>query len=219
MMEPVSFDFDIKEAPAKPWATTCTKMAREHNVINSLYLNPELLEKTNIERYKKYEIIAEKEALAEEYLTEDADIIIAAFGIAARVSRNAVNEARAHGIKAGLIRPITLWPFPEKVFAKAAEHAKQIISVELSMGQMIEDVKLSIDCKRPVSLCNRAGGMIPSPAEVLDEIKKIKDYSYFIINDDLSTALQDARTIIRAEHLRVDDRASEIIERYENEEV
>ena len=170
MMEPVSFDFDIKEAPAKPWATTGTKMAREHNVINSLYLNPELLEKTNIERYKKYEIIAEKEALAEEYLTEDADIIIAAFGIAARVSRNAVNEARAHGIKAGLIRPITLWPFPEKVFAKAAEHAKQIISVELSMGQMIEDVRLATQCRIPVSLCYRVGGMIPTPDQVYQAI-------------------------------------------------
>ena len=170
MMEPVSFDFDIKEQPAKPWATTGTKMAREHNVINSLYLNPELLEKTNIERYKKYELIAQTEAMAEEYLTEDADIIIAAFGIAARVSRNAVNEARANGIKAGLIRPVTLWPFPSAVFAKAADHAKQIISVELSMGQMIEDVQLATKCRVPVSLCYRVGGMIPTPDQVYQAI-------------------------------------------------
>lgn len=105
-------------------------------------------------------------------MVDDADIIIAAFGIAARVSKNAVNEARAMGIKAGLIRPITLWPFPTAPFKKAAEHAKQFISVELSMGQMIEDVKLATECKVPVTLCNRAGGMIPSPEQVLEAIKK-----------------------------------------------
>ena len=104
---------------------------------------------------------------------DDADIVIAAFGIAARVSRNAVNEARKLGIKAGMIRPITLWPFPKAPFEKAAEHAKAFISVELSMGQMIEDVELATKCRVPVTLCNRAGGMIPSPAEVLECIKKI----------------------------------------------
>ncbi len=170
MMEPVSFDFEIKEQVEKPWATTGTKMARKHNVVNSLFLVPEQLETMNIERYKKYAQIEEKEALAEEYLVDDADIIIAAFGIAARVSKNAVNAARAEGIKVGLIRPITLWPFPSKVFAKAAGHAKQMISVELSMGQMIEDVKLSTECKVPVSLCYRAGGMIPSPDQVYNAI-------------------------------------------------
>ncbi|MBR2811333.1 MAG: 3-methyl-2-oxobutanoate dehydrogenase subunit VorB, partial [Solobacterium sp.] len=155
MMEPVSFDFEIKEQIEKPWATTGTKMARKHNIINSLYLNPEQLEKMNIARYEKYAQIQETEAVAEEYLCDDADVIIAAFGIAARVSRNAVNQARAEGIKAGLIRPITLWPFPAKNFARAAEHAKQIITVELSMGQMIEDVRLSTQCRVPVSLCYR----------------------------------------------------------------
>ncbi len=170
MMEPVSFDFKFKEVPEKPWATTGTKHARKHNVVNSLYLNPEQLEKTNIERYQRYEIIKEKEAMAEEYMTEDADIIVAAFGIAARVSKNAVNAARAEGIKVGLIRPITLWPFPEKVFAKAADHAKKIISVELSMGQMIEDVRLATACRVPVELCSRVGGMIPSPDQVYNAI-------------------------------------------------
>ncbi len=170
MMEPVSFDFDIKPQVEKPWATTGTKMQREHNIVNSLYLKAEQLEKINFERYERYKEVQENEALAEEYLTEDADIIIAAFGIAARVSRNAVNEARANGIKAGLIRPITLWPFPEKVFKKAAGHAKEIISVELSMGQMIEDVRLATECKVPVSLCCRVGGMIPTPDQVYQAI-------------------------------------------------
>ena len=169
-MEPVSFDFEIKEPPAKPWATTGTKGIRPHNIANSLYLDPEKLERINNERYKRYEIVKANEALAEEYLTEDADIIVTGFGIAARIAKNAVQEARAQGIKVGLIRPITLWPFPEKPFKEAATHAKRFISVELSMGQMIEDVKLATECKAPVSLCYRVGGMIPSPQQVYEAI-------------------------------------------------
>lgn len=172
MMEPVAFDFDVKPAPEKPWAATGTGMKREHNIINSLYLQPEKLEVTNLKRFEKYELIKKEEALYEEFMTEDADVIVAAFGIAARVSQNAVIEARKQGIRAGLIRPITLWPFPEKPFAKAAGHAKAFVSVELSMGQMIEDVKLSISCAKPVTLCSRVGGMIPSPAEVLNAIRE-----------------------------------------------
>ena len=175
MMEPVSFDFDIKPAPEKPWATTGTKMEREHNITNSLYLKPEQLEQTNIDRYARYAQVEATEALAEEYMVEDADIVIAAFGIAARVAKTAIKQARAEGIKVGLIRPITLWPFPKAAFAKAAEHAKQFISVELSMGQFIEDVKLAIECKRPVSLCYRAGGMIPMPDQVLAAIKEANE--------------------------------------------
>lgn len=170
MMEPVSLDFDVKPEPEKPWATTGTKMEREHNIVNSLSLVPEELEMLNIKRYERYKIIEENETMYEEYMVDDADIVIAAFGIAARVSKNAVNEARKQGIKVGLIRPITLWPFPKAPFAKAAEHAKAFISVELSMGQMIEDVKLATNCKCPVTLCNRVGGMIPSPEQVLEAI-------------------------------------------------
>ncbi len=172
MMEPVSFDFETKPAPEKPWATTGTGMKRAHNVVNSLYLKPAELEQMNLERYKRYEIIKEKETLYEEYMTEDADIVIAAFGIAARVSKNAIVKARAEGIKVGLIRPITVWPFPVKPFEKIAGSCKAIISVELSMGQLIEDVRLAVGGKVPVTLCNRVGGMIPDPDEVLTEIRK-----------------------------------------------
>ncbi len=172
MMEPVSLDFDVAPAPEKPWATTGTKMQREHNIVNSLSLVPEELEQLNFERYKRYKTVEENETRYEEYMVDDADIVIAAFGIAARVSKNAVNEARAQGIKAGLIRPITLWPFPKAPFKKAATHAKAMISVELSMGQMIEDVQLATECRVPVTLCNRAGGMIPSPEQVLEAIKE-----------------------------------------------
>ncbi len=172
MMEPVSLDFDVAPAVEKPWATTGTKMEREHNIVNSLFLVPEELEKSNFERFQRYKYIEENEAMWEEYLMEDAEICIAAFGIAARVSKNAINEARKQGIKVGLIRPITLWPFPTVAFKKAGEKVKQIISVELSMGQMIEDVRLASDCKVPVTLCNRTGGMIPSPEQVLEAIKE-----------------------------------------------
>ncbi len=171
MMEPVSLDFEIAEPIEKPWATTGTKMEREHNIVNSLFLVPEELEKSNFERFERYKYIEENETMWEEYLMEDAEICIAAFGIAARVSKNAINEARKQGIKVGLIRPITLWPFPTKAFSNAADKVKSIISVELSMGQMIEDVRLSAEGKVPVTLCNRAGGMIPSPEQVLDAIK------------------------------------------------
>ena len=170
MMEPVSLDYEIGAPIEKPWATTGTKMEREHNVVNSLYLKPDQLEKTNFERFERYKQIEENEAMYEEYLTEDAEIIVTAFGIASRVAKNAVNMARAQGIKVGLIRPITLWPFPKKAYQKVVGKAKRIISVELSMGQMIEDVRLAVECKVPVTLCNRTGGMIVSPEQVLESI-------------------------------------------------
>ena len=173
MMEPVALDdLVVKSAPAKPWATTGTKMQRAHNITNSLSLIPEELEKFNFARYERYRTIEENEVMYEEYMMDDAEICIAAFGIAARVSKNAINEARKQGIKVGMIRPITLWPFPNEVFRRAADKVNSFISVELSMGQMIDDVRLATECKKPVTLCNRAGGMIPSPDQVLEAIKK-----------------------------------------------
>ena len=173
MMEPVALDdLVVKPAPEKPWATTGTKMQRPHNIVNSLSLVPEELEQFNFARYERYRTVEENEVMYEEYMMDDAEICIAAFGIAARVSKNAINEARKEGIKVGMIRPITLWPFPKEVFRRAADKVNSFISVELSMGQMIEDVRLATECKKPVTLCNRAGGMIPSPDQVLEAIKK-----------------------------------------------
>lgn len=172
MMEPVSLDFEVNTPDEKPWATTGTKMQRKHNIVNSLFLSPEELERFNFERYERYSIIQRDEVMYEEYMMEDAEICIAAFGIAARVSKNAITEARKAGIKVGMIRPITLWPFPTEPFKKATEQIHTFISVELSMGQMIEDVKLATECKRKVTLCNRVGGMIPSPQQVLEAIKQ-----------------------------------------------
>ena len=172
MMEPITFEDTETAAYEKPWALTGTNCERKHNVVNSLYLKPEELEKKNFERFEKYKLIEEREAMWEEYMMDDAEYCVVAFGIASRVAKNAVAAAREAGVKVGLIRPITLWPFPTAPIAKAAESCKAFISVELSMGQMIEDVRLASGCKRPVLLCNRTGGMIPSPEEVLEVINK-----------------------------------------------
>ena len=171
MMEPVQLDFDIKPAPEKPWATTGTKMSRPHNIVNSLSLVPEELEQLNFARYERYKTVEKEVPMFEKYLMEDAEICVVAFGIAARVSKNAVNEARKQGLKVGMIRPITLWPFPVAPFEKALSHVNRFISVELSMGQMIEDIRLAVRCQKEVTLCNRVGGMIPSPEQVLEAIK------------------------------------------------
>ena len=171
MMEPISFEDAEIETYEKPWALTGTECKRPHNVVNSLYLQPDELEIKNFDRYQRYQLIEENEAMWEEYEMEDAEYCVVAFGIAARVAKNAVVAARAEGIKVGLIRPITLWPFPKKPLAAAADNVKAFISVELNMGQMIEDIRLATECKKPVSLCNRCGGMIPSPDEVLEAIR------------------------------------------------
>ena len=172
MMEPISFEDIEVNHYEKPWALTGTNCSRKHNIVNSLYLKPDELEAKNFERYKKYAVVEENEPMWEEYMMEDADLCVVAFGIASRVAKNAVVAARAEGLKVGLIRPITLWPFPKKALAAAAEKVKAFVSVELSMGQMIEDINLSIGCKKPVSLCNRTGGMIPSPDEILEALRK-----------------------------------------------
>ena len=171
MMEPITFEDSELEVYEKPWALTGTECKRPHNIVNSLYLKPDELEKKNFERFEKYKQIEENEAIWEEYMMEDAEYCVVAFGIASRVAKNAVVAARGEGIKVGLIRPITLWPFPYAPFAKAKENIKAFISVELNMGQMIEDINLATDCAKPVLLCNRTGGMIPSPDEVLESIR------------------------------------------------
>ena len=173
MMEPFSLPETAPTESEKPWAVRGTNMERKHNIINSLYLKPEILEQTNFERFERYKAIEENEVMYEEYMMDDAEYCVVAFGIAARVSKNVVTVARKKGIQVGLLRPITLWPFPKDVLNKAADKVKGFISVELSMGQMIEDIKLSTECKKPVELCNRTGGMIPTPEEVLASIEKL----------------------------------------------
>lgn len=173
MMEPVSFPEPNTKTIDKSWACDGHKNKREHNIINSLFLTPEILENSVINRYKRYEIIEKEETDSEIYLCEDAEIVVCAFGATARVAKSAVNSARAEGIKAGLFRPKTLWPFPEKEIKKATESSNRILSVEMSMGQMIDDIRLATECNIPTSFFGHTGGVIPKPAEILEEIKKL----------------------------------------------
>ena len=176
MMEPVTLPEprDPSTLPAKPWATSGTHMEREHNVINSLYLTPNELERTNRERFARYEIIKAKEQRAELFMCDDAEIVVTAFGASSRIARTAVRAAREKGIKAGLLRPITLWPFPASFVEQTiASGARAYLSVELNMGQMVEDVRLAVNGRAPVSFYGRTGGVLPTPEEVLEAIEKI----------------------------------------------
>ena len=172
MMEPVSLEEGVINKYDNSWAVTGTKGERKPNIVNSLFLKPDELEEFNFERFNRYAKIEAEEVMYEEYMMDDAEICIVAFGVAARVSQNAIDEARKQGIKVGMIRPITLWPFPKDVLNKAADKVNSFISVELNMGQMIEDIELATRCKKPVLLCNRTGGMIPTTQNVLDKINE-----------------------------------------------
>jgi 2-oxoglutarate ferredoxin oxidoreductase subunit alpha len=175
MMEPVSFPDEVKtdKFDKSDWACTGHKMQRDHHIVNSLYIEADKCEAVVKKRYERYAVVEKNVHMAESYLTEDADIVITAYGASARVAKTAVNEARKQGIKVGLFRPITLWPFPKTEINEAVKNAKHILCVEMSMGQMIDDVRLAIECSKPVSFFGRCGGVIPSPKEVLEEIKKL----------------------------------------------
>lgn len=176
MMEPVDFEaFPKREVPEKTWATNGTGGKREKNIVNSLYIDPNVLENTVRERYERYAVLEEKEVRYEEYMTDDADIVLCAFGITARICKSAINELRANGIKVGLLRPITLWPFPKKVLSELADSAKVFMSVEMSMGQMVDDVRLAVNGKKPVHFFGRTGGVIPSVEEVISEVNKLAE--------------------------------------------
>ena len=172
MMEPVTLEIPALEPCDKPWALTGTKMLRDKNIVTSLYLAPRELEQKNLDRFARYQIIEENEVLFEAYQMEDAEICVVAYGISARIARSAVSAARERGIRAGMIRPITLWPFPKAALAKAATTVKHFLSVEMSMGQMMQDIELAIRCARPVTLLSHVGGVIPSPEEVLSAIHR-----------------------------------------------
>jgi 2-oxoglutarate ferredoxin oxidoreductase subunit alpha len=174
MMEPVAFDdaeIVMSDASGKPWAANGHKNSRKHNIINSLYLQaPELEDKIRA-RYERYKQVEENETRAVADYCEDADIVVVAYGSTARLAKSAVDEARKQGIKAGVFRPVTLYPFPVKELNDAVKNAKKVLTVEMSMGQMIDDVKLAINCSRPVEFFGRTGGVIPAPSEILAKIK------------------------------------------------
>jgi len=176
MMEPIEFgDEDEVKVAERDYATNGTGMKREHNITNSLYIEPDVLEKTVLERYERYAKIEENEVRVEEYMVEDAEYVIAAYGTTARIAKTAIAALRAEGIKVGLIRPITLWPFPTKNFSDIATKVKGILTVEMSMGQMVEDVCLAANGKCPVEFFGRTGGVVPTPDEIANALKKMKE--------------------------------------------
>ena len=174
MMEPVDFDKERKtrELPEKTWAANGTKGKRQPNVINSLYLQSEELEQHNLKLEKKYKVIEENEVQYEMYRTEDADLVFVAYGTVSRIVKTTVDQMREEGYKVGLIRPKTLWPFPNKAFNEIP-NAKNLLVVEMSLGQMVDDVKLACECKLPVGFYGRSGGMIPSPSEIANKAQEL----------------------------------------------
>jgi 2-oxoglutarate ferredoxin oxidoreductase subunit alpha len=154
-----------------PWATTGRTNNRKANVITSLELISEKQEENNLRFQAKYRKIEENEVLFEEFLCEDAEYLIVAFGSSARISQKAVEDARKEGIKVGLLRPITLFPFPKKELLKLSHQVKGILVVEMNAGQMIEDVKLATECRVKTEHFGRMGGIVPSPDEILVALK------------------------------------------------
>ena len=154
-----------------PWATTGKPASRERNIITSLDLDSERQEKFNLKLIAKYREISEKEVRYEEFMTDDAEYLFIAYGTSARLCQKALQMARAEGIKAGLLRPITLFPYPKKRLNELADRVKGMLAVEMSAGQMVEDVMLSVNGKTKVAHYGRMGGMIPTPEEVLENLK------------------------------------------------
>lgn len=173
MMEPVVFEKKPPPIlPSKEWALTGAK-GRPPNLVKTLNLDPVILEQHNLKIYHKLREMSTNEVRVENYLTDDAEIVIAAYGTVARIAKTAIQVLRKRGIKAGLIRPITLFPFPYKAFEDITECVGKILAVEMSLGQMIEDVKLGVCGKTEVSFYGRVGGMVPSYEEIIAETEKL----------------------------------------------
>jgi 2-oxoglutarate ferredoxin oxidoreductase subunit alpha len=173
IMEPVAFpDMKEPERPDRPWALTGAR-ARDKNIITSLYLGAEKLERENL---KLQEIVAQikaSEVRYTEYMMEDAEIVVVAYGTAGRIVQTAVKMARAEGIPVGLFRPISVFPFPYDRLDEIAGRARRFLVVELSAGQMIEDVRLATNCRKPIDFYGKLGGLVPLPEDILDQIHKL----------------------------------------------
>ena len=173
MMEPVILEKKKgRKLPSKDWALTGAK-GRKQNIVRSLLLPEGALEKHNLKLRDKYKQIEQNEVLFEQYEIDDAEIVVVAYGVAARIVRSAVSRAREEGIKAGWIRPITLWPFPTEQISKAADELRIFLVVEMSNGQMVEDVRLAVNGKSPILFYGRPGGGVPSVDEILEQIKQL----------------------------------------------
>ena len=175
IMEPVEFRESASrfELPKKDWATVGTGNQRKPNIANSLFLDPAELEKHNIRLQEKYAKIKADEVRYEVYNLEKAEIVAVAYGTTSRILRNAINELKERGIEVGMIRPITLWPFPEEAFEQIPATCKSLLSVEMSMGQMVDDIKIASNGRWPVHFYGRSGGMIPTPAGIIEKIESL----------------------------------------------
>ncbi|MBQ4073498.1 MAG: 3-methyl-2-oxobutanoate dehydrogenase subunit VorB [Clostridia bacterium] len=163
---------DPSTFPKKEWATDGTGIGKNRRIINSLYIEPDVLEEVNHRLFKRYDMLKEKEVMCEKYLCDDAEIVIVAYGTVARISKSAVNDLRAKGIKVGLIRPITLYPYPEKIINDVAKQdcVRKFVTIELSMGQMIEDVRLAVNGLKPVEFYGRTGGNVMTPDDIVNYV-------------------------------------------------
>ena len=157
-----------------PWATIGRTKDRKPNIITSLELKPEAMELRNLHLQEKYKTIREKEVRYETIQCDDADVIVVAFGSAARLTQKAMEMAREEGLKVGLLRPITLWPFPSEAIAHVAKGKKGVLVVEINAGQMVQDVRLSVNGDIAVEHFGRLGGIVPEPEEIVEAIKKMR---------------------------------------------
>ncbi|HPB26729.1 MAG TPA: 3-methyl-2-oxobutanoate dehydrogenase subunit VorB [Acidobacteriota bacterium] len=172
MMEQVNFPTAVQHPKRHDWGVHGDDATRK-NLINSIYLDPEELEEHNRKLQKKYAEIERKEARVDEYRTRDAELLVIGYGIISRILRTTVDLAREQGIKVGLLRPVTLWPFPAKRIQKLCERVQTIQVVELSNGQMVDDVRLAVEGRKPVKFYGRMGGSVPSAQELLGVIRKL----------------------------------------------
>jgi len=173
MMEPVEFKYEAPaELPIRADALRGAK-GRPSKYIKTFTSNPAELEEINWSLFRRYELIKREETASETFLTEDAELIVVAFGIAARIAKGAIRTARASGLKVGLLRPITLWPFPNEAVKELAKKKKYYLVFEMNMGQMIEDVQLALEGQGEVSFYGRPGGVIPTPSEVSRVISRL----------------------------------------------
>jgi 2-oxoglutarate ferredoxin oxidoreductase subunit alpha len=192
-MEPVELRFRTPERQAFDWALTGAA-GRSARIIKSLDLDPEALERRNLALQHKYREIARRETRWEAWHMADAEFAIVAYGTASRVARSAIARAREKGIKVGLFRPITLWPFPERELARISRQLHGILTVELSSGQMVEDVRLAVEGRCPVAFHGRMGGLVPTPDEVLGALKALRGR----VERTRTTASHDPSTANRA---------------------
>jgi len=172
MMEPVEFGDPKTDSSRKDWAVYGDKESK-HNLITSIFLNAEDLEEHNIKLQKKYAVIEENEVRVEEFMLEDAEYVLIGYGIISRILKTVVEKLREEGIKVGLLRPKTLFPFPKKIIDKLSNRVKKFLVVEMSNGQMVDDVRLVVLGRRPIEFYGRMGGVVPSTKEIYEYAKSI----------------------------------------------